>query len=86
MDCNGCTFARSIPGDCHTRCAFKWFGSELTPPKGDPHGIKNGWWRFPFNFDPTWMIGECEARSTVEVPEKTQEKYDPLLELFTMLR
>jgi hypothetical protein len=22
---------------------------------GDPHGIKNGWFFWPFNFDPVWL-------------------------------
>lgn len=23
---------------------------------GDPHGIKNGWFLHPINFDPTWLL------------------------------
>jgi len=23
--------------------------------KGHPHGIKNGWFIWPFNFDPVWL-------------------------------
>lgn len=23
--------------------------------KGNPHGIKNGWFNWPFNFDPVWL-------------------------------
>ncbi len=23
--------------------------------KGHPHGIRNGWFNWPFNFDPTWL-------------------------------
>ena len=23
---------------------------------GDPHGIKKGWFQWPFNFDPTWLL------------------------------
>lgn len=26
--------------------------------KGDPHGIRKGWFCHPYNFDPTWLI-EC---------------------------
>jgi hypothetical protein len=22
---------------------------------GNPHGIKNGWFAWPFNFDPVWL-------------------------------
>jgi hypothetical protein len=28
--------------------------------EGDSHGIKCGWFVFPFNYDPTWMRTECE--------------------------
>ena len=27
---------------------------------GHPHGIKNGWFNHPFNFDPTWLL-ECSG-------------------------
>jgi len=23
--------------------------------KGNPHGIRNGWFNWPWNFDPTWL-------------------------------
>ena len=26
--------------------------------RGDPHGIKNGWFNWPWNFDPVW-VQEC---------------------------
>ncbi len=28
--------------------------------KGDPHGIFNGWFNHPFDFDPVWLI-ECDG-------------------------
>lgn len=28
--------------------------------RGDPHGIKNGWFAWPFNFDPIWLL-ECDG-------------------------
>lgn len=28
--------------------------------KGNPHGVKKGWFNYPFNFDPTWLE-ECEG-------------------------
>jgi hypothetical protein len=28
--------------------------------KGDPHGVRNGWFNFPFDFDPVWLE-ECEG-------------------------
>jgi len=28
--------------------------------KGNPHGIRNGWFAWPFNFDPVWLE-ECNG-------------------------
>jgi hypothetical protein len=35
---------------------------ELSPLHvvGDEHGIKKGWFGWPFNFDPTWLV-ECDG-------------------------
>jgi hypothetical protein len=29
-------------------------------PQGEYHGIKNGWYNFPVNYDPVWMISKCK--------------------------
>ena len=57
--CYQCKHRRTIPGDAHTQCAFQWNPKKQAIPEGSPRGIENGWWYFPFNFDPIWMIGEC---------------------------
>lgn len=28
--------------------------------KGNPHGIRNGWFNHPFNFDPVWLL-QCDG-------------------------
>jgi len=33
--------------------------------KGDPHGIKSGWFNFPFNFDPVWLEN-CDGFKSIE--------------------
>ena len=36
---------------------------------GDPHGISHGWFAWPWNFDPVWLV-ECqgyEAKETTPV-------------------
>ncbi|MHA1291112.1 MAG: hypothetical protein ACTSQJ_00420 [Promethearchaeota archaeon] len=38
--------------------------------KGDPHGIRNGWFNHPFNFDPVWLL-ECTG---FEKKEEVKEK------------
>lgn len=53
-ECYSCTGRRSIPGDCHIQCA--------TPDPsmlGNTHGIRSGWFMYPWNFDPTWKITKC---------------------------
>lgn len=48
----GCIHKRTVPGNCHVRCAYP-DSSNVT---GDPHGIKNGWFFYPFLFDPIWDL------------------------------
>lgn len=31
----------------------------------NPHGVKNGWCNWPFNFDPIW-VDECQRYTPVE--------------------
>lgn len=33
--------------------------------KGNPRGIKNGWFNFPFNFDPIWLLN-CDGYEETE--------------------
>lgn len=38
--------------------------------KGEPHGIRNGWFSWPLNFDPTWLLS-CdgfESKSATPTP------------------
>lgn len=46
---------QSIPGDAHKRCV-----NTTAKVKGHETGIKNGWFFWPFNFDPTWLI-DCDG-------------------------
>lgn len=52
--CFECKHKRSIPGNCHISCA-----NPDPNVKGNPHGIRNGWFFYPFCFDPTWMENKC---------------------------
>ena len=38
---------------------------------GDPHGIKNGWFMWPMNFDPIWLRS-CDGFES----EKSQDQLD----------
>lgn len=48
--CYDCKYRRNIPGDCHSAYANK-----VALAIGDDHGIQNGWFIHPFNFDPIWL-------------------------------
>ena len=54
-ECYSCEHKRTIPGDAHTRCAKP--DLEMT---GIVYGIKNGWFKYPFNFDPVWKRKSCK--------------------------
>lgn len=62
-ECYSCKFRRDIPGDAHSQC--------IKPDpdmKGHPHGIKNGWFVYPYNFDPTWKLKDCANYESKENP------------------
>lgn len=37
--------------------------------KGDPHGIQNGWFNWPFSYDPVWLIS-CDGFDPKETGPK----------------
>lgn len=48
--CYECKHRRDVPGSCHSGCA-----NVEADVVGDAHGIKNGWFFWPINFDPVWL-------------------------------
>lgn len=53
-ECGVCKNKRNIPGDAHIACA----NPDLSI-KANPHGIRNGWFLYPLNFDPVWKRSLC---------------------------
>ena len=49
-NCYECIHQRTLPGDAHSQCA-----NRKAEVRGNPHGIKNGWFMWPYNFDPVWL-------------------------------
>jgi hypothetical protein len=41
--------------------------------KGNPHGIKHGWFNWPWNFDPLWLE-QCNGFERKEVNEDANKK------------
>ena len=59
--CYDCKYRGGVAGSCHSSCKHPDNeGNFLGNPKSlnikaDPHGVKSGWFMWPFNFDPTWL-------------------------------
>lgn len=51
-NCYACQHRRTIPGDAHSSCANRNACVDAAR-----QGVTNGWFNWPWNFDPTWLIG-----------------------------
>ena len=67
-NCYECAHRRTIPGDAHSRC-----NNLEAKVKGHKHGINSGWFRWPLNFDPIWLL-ECDGFSTDEKAKQAPTK------------
>ncbi len=83
LPCRQCAYRKDIPGDAHSRCTFKWEDPSLMP-KGNSHGIKNGWFMFPFNFDPLWGPDTCLGMSETKDLNKIASD-NPLANLMSIM-
>lgn len=54
-ECYQCVHRRGIAGSCHSACA-----NPDSTLEADEHGIRNGWFNYPFNFDPVWKNEFCK--------------------------
>jgi hypothetical protein len=53
-DCYNCVHRRNVAGNTHIECVNP--DASMT---GEPHGIRNGWFIYPWLFDPIWMTSKC---------------------------
>ncbi|RKX65102.1 MAG: hypothetical protein DRP42_05335 [Tenericutes bacterium] len=54
-NCYDCKHRRDVPGDAHSGCA-----NLDAKVEGAKHGKQMGWFMWPINFDPTWLL-ECDG-------------------------
>lgn len=72
-DCYKCKYRGVLPGDAHSRCNHPANYMNTVSPidwntgkrkqlivKGEEYGIKSGWFNYPLNFDPVWLL-ECNG-------------------------
>jgi hypothetical protein len=70
MNCYECKHRRNLAGSCNSTCAAlpvkDQFGAAVVVMmtggyagkiQGHPHGVQNGWFNWPLDFDPTWVKG-----------------------------
>ncbi len=57
--CYDCKHRANIPGDAHSECT-----NPDPEMRGNPHGVKRGWWNYPYNFDPTWNATICKNKES----------------------
>lgn len=50
-DCYKCKYREDLVGNAHSKCK-----NLKAKVRGDQYGIGSGWFLWPFNFDPTWLI------------------------------
>lgn len=78
--CYKCVHRGEVPGSCHSRCNN--IGANV---KGHETGISRGWFMWPLNYDPTWLVS-CDGFSDNPEDKKPKAKVDPFLELLSLLR
>ena len=73
-DCYTCKYRGMVAGDAHSCCEYPGndtgilsFFSPVNKTnaiklgiKGNPQGIRGGWFMWPVNFDPRWLV-ECNG-------------------------
>lgn len=73
-NCYTCRHRRNVPGDAHSSCQLgvdHFIHSGPRPMvQGNSHGIRQGWFFWPVNFDPIWLES-CDSYATTVV-DKTR--------------
>jgi hypothetical protein len=78
-DCYKCVHRRTLNFNAHSRCNN--FGAKV---EGNAHGMEKGWFMWPFNFDPTWLVS-CNSFSADPKDNMPDKKADPLAEVLSLL-
>lgn len=78
-NCYECVHRLEIPGNCHSRC-----NNHAAKVSAVGHGVANGWFRWPLNFDPTWLL-TCDGFSSNPTDRMPRKELGPMAELLSML-
>jgi len=56
-NCYECKHRGTIPGDAHSCCRHPKIGKPFEfGITANEHGIRMGWFLWPVNFDPVWLL------------------------------
>lgn len=76
-NCYKCEYRGTLPGDAHSCCKYPdalhrpGHMTKMLCIKGEQRGIDNGWFIWPFNFDPIWLK-RCDGFKPKEERENVQ--------------
>lgn len=73
LKCKSCMFKRNVPGSAHVSCSRPSTGVVNV----EQHGIDNGWFFFPFDYDPVWAE-ECTSYISKETDFDSMTREDLL--------
>lgn len=79
-NCYKCVHCLPVPGDAHKRC-----NNSKAKVEGHEQGIQSGWFMWPVNFDPTWLIS-CDGFSDNPDDKMVRHEADPFLEMMSILK
>lgn len=54
-NCYECAHRANVPGSCHSSCR-----NRSARVSAMEHGIRSGWFLWPFDFDPVWLVS-CDG-------------------------
>ena len=60
-ECYTCKFKEDVEGNTHITC-----NNPDPSMTGKEFGIRNGWFSYPFNFDPAWKTKLCDNYELLE--------------------
>lgn len=82
-NCYECEYRGRVPGDAHSCCHYPGTDTGILSMfeqknidliiklniKAHGHGVKRGWFLWPVNFDPTWLIN-CDGFTHKPIKEE----------------
>ena len=77
--CFKCIHKQDNPGSAHIRC-----NNQTAKVEGNPVGIRRGWFLWPLNFDPAWLVS-CDGFSDDPAEKLLPAPHNPLAEILTTL-